>query len=406
MSDELPPPSLRLKPRTKPDADNASSAPIEPQPTTTPAAAQSAAPTEPESPRFKLRPKLDAAATPADSKVEPAPTPALPTASPLGLKPRLSIAQATTPPEAPALIPAATPVPVPPPAQPEQPKFKLKEKSPAPAVEAPPAISASRSMPPPPPRVPPIAPAPVAAAPVARATTPPPFPVVASTSSAKATTPPLSAASSDDTHDPGQSSMAKIVLLVAAVVVLAGAYFGYRKLMGPSTTATPAPVVTEAPKRPTTPSTTLNEISTIPAEAIKKAEAVVAAVNSKDGGAEEVLASEQIPERPIRKVSPKAADKPVAAITSTSELSPGLKMTTTAKNVEGDASPAFRTWVAQARISGVFQGTPPRLLINGRTVPAGQLVDEALEITFEGIDSTTKTLVFRDATGSTVARKF
>jgi hypothetical protein len=81
-------------------------------------------------------------------------------------------------------------------------------------------------------------------------------------------------------------------------------------------------------------------------------------------------------------------------------------MTTTASGVEGNASPAFRNWVAQARVSGVFQGEPARILINGRMVTSGQLVDEALVITFEGINSTSSSLIFRDRTGASVARRF
>jgi hypothetical protein len=81
-------------------------------------------------------------------------------------------------------------------------------------------------------------------------------------------------------------------------------------------------------------------------------------------------------------------------------------MTTTASGVEGNASPAFRSWVAQARVSGVFQGEPARILINGRMVTSGQLVDESLAITFEGINSTSSSLIFRDHTGASVARRF
>jgi hypothetical protein len=183
-------------------------------------------------------------------------------------------------------------------------------------------------------------------------------------------------------------------------LVLAGAYLGYTKFMGETT----APEVIVTPQRPAPPSPTLNAIAAAPAKAIQKAEAVVAAVNAN---VERDDAS-SVPEESAassRKAAPKPVEKDVAPVTSTTQLAPGLTVTTTAK-VEGDASPAFRSWVAQARVSGVFQGTPARILINGRTVTEGDLVDDALAITFNGIDAAAHTLVFRDRTGATVVRKF
>lgn len=77
-----------------------------------------------------------------------------------------------------------------------------------------------------------------------------------------------------------------------------------------------------------------------------------------------------------------------------------------ANSVSGTASAEFRSWVASARLSGVFAGGNPRALINGRMVQPGQVVDEVLKVTFDKIESDGKTLVFRDATGATVSRKF
>jgi len=58
------------------------------------------------------------------------------------------------------------------------------------------------------------------------------------------------------------------------------------------------------------------------------------------------------------------------------------------------------------RISGVFQGAPPRALIDGRTVRAGEVVNAALGITFERIDAPRKLIVFRDRSGATVMRRY
>jgi hypothetical protein len=196
--------------------------------------------------------------------------------------------------------------------------------------------------------------------------------------------------------------------MVAAVVLVAGAYFGYKKLTETKVDEAAAPTAKVAPARPSSPSKTLNDLGAIPAQAIKKAEDVVAAVKAnEEAPVEEILANETIVPPP-RKADPKPQEKAVTPVTSTTELSPGVRATTTA-SVDGDAAPAFRAWVAQVRISGVFQGTqgtPARVLINGKTVPAGQVVDEALGIIFDGVDPQTKTLIFRDSTGATVARKF
>lgn len=401
MSDDNPPAPLRLKPRIKSDGDNAPAAPVVP-PADVPESSATA-----EAPRLKLRPKLDTS-SPAESTTANPPTPASADALPppsLGLRPRSVVAQPDTIPapavEAPAPVSQVPPAMPPPIAPPDQPKFKLKEKA---AVESAPTPAGAAS----PVSIPPI----LKSAPAPIAMTPPPFPAAA-TASATKTSPglppprvkPPTETTTVDATDPGQSSFAKIILVVAAFVLIVGVYYGYRKLTAKS--AAPVPPVAEAAKRPSTPSKTLNDLSAMPAQAIAKAEAVVAAVNANENGrVDEVLADQEMPVRPPRKTAPKPAEKAPPPTTSTTDLAPGVRATTTVTDVDGDASPAFRTWVAQARISGVFQGTPARALINGKTVPAGQIVDETLGITFEGLDPTAKLLIFRDASGVSVTRKF
>ncbi len=70
------------------------------------------------------------------------------------------------------------------------------------------------------------------------------------------------------------------------------------------------------------------------------------------------------------------------------------------------ASSAFKRFVADATIKGVFQGNPPRIFINGRTVQAGDIADKSLSITFDRIDAEKKTITFKDNTGATVLRKY
>jgi hypothetical protein len=40
-----------------------------------------------------------------------------------------------------------------------------------------------------------------------------------------------------------------------------------------------------------------------------------------------------------------------------------------------EAAASFRTFVANAKVSGVFQGPPTRAMINGRLTRAGEVVD-------------------------------
>jgi cytoskeletal protein RodZ len=408
MSDELSPPPLRLKPRLKPEGETISPAPFENALSAAPAAAESAT-IQVEPPRLKLRPKMSA--PPTAQNIEPSPEgPGAPSA----LKPRLSLAEppaSMSTPEASALpvsadsdlhLPAAQSSSLDTPAigelaVPEAPKFKLKDPS---ALSQPAALA---------PLSPPSGN--ILASPLSKSlvgsVTPPIFPVVANEASnaAEALPPPIPKRGKPPVRRaPARSSPSRtrLIFLLAAVVLLAGTYLGYTRFMSDS----PAPGMAEAPSRPATPSPALNAIAAAPAQAIEKAEAAVAAANAAAESAPiEAARFEERNASPSAKATRPVVKPAAAPVTSTTQLAPGLTVTTAAK-VVGDASPAFRSWVADARVSGVFQGTPARILINGRTVTAGELVDASLGVTFEGIDASTKSLLFRDQTGAGVARKF
>ena len=70
------------------------------------------------------------------------------------------------------------------------------------------------------------------------------------------------------------------------------------------------------------------------------------------------------------------------------------------------ASADFRAFVANADIGGVFQGAHARALINGKIVREGQVLDDALGIIFERIDSDKKVIYFKDATGAEVSKNY
>ncbi len=57
-------------------------------------------------------------------------------------------------------------------------------------------------------------------------------------------------------------------------------------------------------------------------------------------------------------------------------------------------------------VSGVFQGTPARALVNGRLIREGDVVDPSLGIRFVGVDAETKHLVLEEASGAQVRVKY
>jgi hypothetical protein len=45
-------------------------------------------------------------------------------------------------------------------------------------------------------------------------------------------------------------------------------------------------------------------------------------------------------------------------------------------------------------------------MINGRLIRADELVDAGLSITFVGVDSSRRQLIFKDKSGATVSRRY
>ena len=54
----------------------------------------------------------------------------------------------------------------------------------------------------------------------------------------------------------------------------------------------------------------------------------------------------------------------------------------------------------------MFQGDPPRVMLNNRLVRGGDSVDSSLGITFERLDPEKKLLIFRDKSGAVVTRRY
>lgn len=178
----------------------------------------------------------------------------------------------------------------------------------------------------------------------------------------------------------------------------------------PQTTApaaAPAPELANKAAQPTPGlSETQNAIAHAPVNAINKARDVVAQREDGGQGRDAVGA---ITDGNAPAASAEKAARPAAApqtVAGTSSIAPGVSVTNSDVAAAAEATPAFRSFVANAKVGGVFQGTPPRLLINGRTVRGGDFVDAALGITFDSIDPEKKTIIFKDKAGAIVTRRY
>ena len=79
--------------------------------------------------------------------------------------------------------------------------------------------------------------------------------------------------------------------------------------------------------------------------------------------------------------------------------SPGVPGTT-------EAGELFVTWVMNAKISGVFPGSPAKIMLNERLVRAGDTAQVRLKIKLEGLDLDNHLILFRDESGATVSRSY
>ena len=216
--------------------------------------------------------------------------------------------------------------------------------------------------------------------------------------------------------------------LAALLVIAGGGFFAFRKFTTPpppppapaakakastappaAATAATAPATAGAAKAGPTPSDTLNKLAHMPAAAINKAQDAIAA--RKASGQTDVDFDTPAAgggEKPAV-APPVGATKSPGSLTKTStgmtSIGRGVSATTEVEAAV-EASPAFRSFVANAKISGVFQGSPSRAFINGRLARAGETVDANLGVMFDSVDTERRQLVFRDKAGAIVSRKY
>lgn len=81
-----------------------------------------------------------------------------------------------------------------------------------------------------------------------------------------------------------------------------------------------------------------------------------------------------------------------------------------AQTQEAEAAPAasarFVRYAEGLSVSGVFQGSPPRALIDGRIIRAGDVIEPMLGVSFVGVDAEKKFLILEDGTGAQVRVKY
>ncbi|MGH7946877.1 MAG: hypothetical protein ACREH8_03530 [Opitutaceae bacterium] len=211
---------------------------------------------------------------------------------------------------------------------------------------------------------------------------------------------------------------------MAALLMLGGGlFFAWKHFAPAGSKPAPAPAPMSAPAQkapvvvtstsPLTPSDTLNQLAHAPAQAINKAQDAIAARRaSGQSRIDAASVGEDLPDQPAAPART-PAQNPVTstarpaphAVTSTT-IAPGVAATAAQVEAAPEAAAPFRSFVANAKVSGVFQGPPTRVMINGRLVRAGEVVEATLGITFNGVDSSRRQLLFVDRTGATVTRRF
>ncbi|HXA14094.1 MAG TPA: hypothetical protein VNW23_03120 [Opitutaceae bacterium] len=218
-----------------------------------------------------------------------------------------------------------------------------------------------------------------------------------------------------------------MVVILVVVVLGVGGYLAYENFLKPAAppvvvAATPVPKPTPQVSVVSPPPAPPSQPVTAPAQIINKAEAVVAEhTEAAEKPLNDVL-SEQKPAAPAPSPAaatpmPPAAPVPPPAPAETKVASvapepPPAPIAPAPQTVRIDlspsdaASPAFKSFIMNLRVSGVFQGEHPRVLIGSETYEIGDVVNQDLGVVFSGIDADRELVLFKDPTGVTLVKKY
>jgi hypothetical protein len=141
-------------------------------------------------------------------------------------------------------------------------------------------------------------------------------------------------------------------------------------------------------------------------EEIARASALAAAKAANEIVAAERAKAERLKAEAAAAAAAAIPDETTESVMANTDLTTDVKVNSTRLNAAVAASPAFRAFVANASIGGVFQGTPSRALINGQIVREGQMVDDTLGVIFERIDAAKKAIFFKDSSGAEVSKNY
>ena len=255
------------------------------------------------------------------------------------------------------------------------------------------------------------------------AKTPPPFPLVASANPGLTNSPiphlkmtaPVADIDDGSVIAPRRSG-GGLKMVAGLLVVAGGGYFAWLKYSAkPSApvAATPAPSApvpaagapaASTPGKPAaTPLESLNALAHAPINAINKAQdAITARRNSEQSRVDAMSVGDdpskkRAPNPPAPSTSTPGAKPATAPVAKAppptyTTIAPGVSASTEIESGNA-AGLEFRTYVANVKISGVFQGTPSRAFINGRMTRVGDTVDGPLGIVFESVDPDRKAIV-------------
>jgi len=195
---------------------------------------------------------------------------------------------------------------------------------------------------------------------------------------------------------PALSPVAKAGLTVVVIAIAVGGFYSYRIFF-------PAPTPEMKIKLPAIPKPVApGDLKTPASDAQSKAQSAIAAKRAQDQAKADALAASQAAVTP----TPIPTTAVVESVMGESNISNDVRVSSTPIDAERAASAAFRSYVANATIGGVFQGVPSRALINGTVVREGQVLDSALGIAFERVDPDKKIIYFKDYTGAVVSKGY
>ncbi len=184
--------------------------------------------------------------------------------------------------------------------------------------------------------------------------------------------------------------VAKVGLLVVVLGIGIGGYYSFRIFFPEETPTVKIKLLSARPGDPKKPTDASTKSSSQPTDQPVKVEVPV----TTDDDVTPTPTPTPVPSGPNQLVM------------GNSNITSDVKVGNTPIDAAPAASSAFRNYVANATIGGVFQGSPARALINGTIAREGQVIDGSLGIAFERIDARKKIIFFKDYTGAEVSKNY